>query len=349
MRRVLVLWIGLLLLALPARAELIVPKDDGFDDRLAEARRIAAELPVGHYGMTPISGAAVAEGEYPVAVASSSTFFKVLDAVLQVRGGELTLSFSIGSDSYGRVCRASAADAETGPWIEGEAVPGGTRFTVPVPGLNQPFELAAYSRRRQRWYDRWLLVDAASLPREALGFDLPDYALLEQALMDYPAGNDDISEAAPDAAVAPVAVDRPDGEYAIEVSLSGGSGRASVSSPTVMIVREGRAWARLLWSSAYYDYMLVGGTRYDNLATDGGNSSFEIPIPAMDAPVRVIADTTAMGDPVEIEYRLTFYAETIGDKSQVPQEAAKRVLMISLAMIVVLGVLNHFAKKRRPG
>lgn len=351
MRRALVLWMGMLLLAMSARAAVIAPVDDGFEDRLAAARQIAADMPVGHYGMTPIPAASVAEGVYPVSVESSSTFFRVLDATLEVRDGAMNLTFSIGSDSYARVCRALAADAEAASWIEGEAVPAGTRFTVPVPALNQPFELAAYSRKRQRWYDRWLLVDAASLPREALGFELPDYALLEKVLLDCASENSDggDAEAIPPEAAEPVAVDLPDGAYAIEVSLSGGSGRASVSSPTMLMVREGRAWARLLWSSAYYDYMLVGGTRYDNLSTEGGNSSFEIPVPAMDAPVRVVADTTAMGDPVEIEYRLTFYAETIGDRSQVPQEAAKRVLMISLAMIVVLGVLNHFAKKRRAG
>ena len=38
----------------------------------------------------------------------------------------------------------------------------------------------------------------------------------------------------------------------------------------------------------FRDYMLVGGTRYDNLSADGGNSSFEIPVAAMDAPVSVV-------------------------------------------------------------
>ena len=129
--------------------------------------------------------------------------------------------------------------------------------------------------------------------------------------------------------------------------MTGGSGRASVSSPTLLIVRDGRAWARLLWSSSYYDYMLIGPARYDNLTTDGGNSTFEIPIVALDAPMPVVADTTAMGDAIEIDYTLTFYAESIADKGRIPQEAAKKVLLISLAIIVVGAVLNHFVKKRR--
>ena len=212
-------------------------------------------------------------------------------------------------------------------------------------GGNVAFDCAAHSVKRDQWYDRKLLIDASSLPEGTLPYPLPDYGLIEKALDAFlPDAQPETAEAQ---AVEPVAVNRPDGDYAIEVTLAGGSGRASVSSPTRMIVRDGRAYARLLWSSAYYDYMLLRGTRYDNLADDGGNSVFEIPIPMMDAPVEVVADTTAMGDPVEIRYQLTFYAESVGDVRQVPQEAAKSVLIISLVIIVLGGILNHFVKRGR--
>ena len=48
-----------------------------------------------------------------------------------------------------------------------------------------------------------------------------------------------------------------DGEYSIQVDLEGGSGKAGVVSPTVLIVRDGRAFTRLQWSSSNYDYMIV--------------------------------------------------------------------------------------------
>lgn len=143
-----------------------------------------------------------------------------------------------------------------------------------------------------------------------------------------------------------VSVPRPDGEYSIEVHMMGGSGKASISSPTLLIVRGGKAYARLIWSSTNYDYMILDGRYYYNLS-DGGNSTFEIPITAMDAPVSVIADTTAMGDPIEINYTLVFYEESIGSKSMIPQEAAKKVLLIAAAIIVIGGVLNYFMKKKR--
>ena len=144
-----------------------------------------------------------------------------------------------------------------------------------------------------------------------------------------------------------IAINLPDGEYSIEVNMTGGAGRASVSSPTWLIVKNGHAYARLLWSSSYYDYMIVAGQRYDNQTDDGSNSTFVIPIVQMDEEFAVVADTTAMGDPVEVEYHLTFYSTTVDDKDAIPQEAAIKVLWVALAIIVVGGVLNYVLKKRK--
>lgn len=324
-----------LALLVPAAGAVTVLTSDDTSARMEAARAQMKGMAVGSYGMIPITD--VPDGSYAVAVQSSSPYFKIVEATLRVRGGEMFADIVIGSASYDRM-RVGAEE------IQGARSDGRTTFRIPVPALNQPIECAAHSVKRDQWYDRALLVDAASLPEGTLAFALPDYALIDRAMNAY------MPEATPEAparAVEPMAVRWPDGDYAIEVTLTGGSGRASVSSPTRLIVREGRAWARLLWSSAYYDYMLIDGARYDNLATDGGNSTFEIPIPEMDAPVEVIADTTAMGDPVEIRYQLTFYAESVGDVRQVPQEAAKYVLAISLAIIVLGGILNHFVKKGR--
>lgn len=137
-----------------------------------------------------------------------------------------------------------------------------------------------------------------------------------------------------------------DGEYSIQVDLEGGSGKAGVVSPTVLIVRDGRAFTKLQWSSSNYDYMIVDGEKYLPVNEEGMNSIFEIPILAMDEPVEVIADTTAMGTPHEVGYTLLFYADSIGSKGQLPQEAAKRVVGVALVIIVGGGILNYFVNKR---
>ena len=54
-----------------------------------------------------------------------------------------------------------------------------------------------------------------------------------------------------------------------------------------------------------------------------------------------------MGDPVEIEYVLTFYEESVGDKGAVPQESAKVVLLIAGLIIIIGGILNQIVKKRK--
>lgn len=99
----------------------------------------------------------------------------------------------------------------------------------------------------------------------------------------------------------------PDGRYWISVTLTGGSGRASIASPTGFYVQDGQATADIHWSSAHYDYMLVDGVRYDaSVDEETGNARMTIPVSALNTPISVIADTTAMSKPYEIEYTLSF-------------------------------------------
>ena len=143
-----------------------------------------------------------------------------------------------------------------------------------------------------------------------------------------------------------VEFDKEDGEYSIQVDLEGGSGKASVTSPTLFTVKDVMGDAQIQWSSSNYDYMIVDGEKYLPTNEEGMNSVFEIPILTLDEAMPMIADTTAMGAPHEIEYTLTFYSDSIGSKSQLPQEAAKRVVGVAMVIIVCGGILNYFVNKR---
>ena len=99
-----------------------------------------------------------------------------------------------------------------------------------------------------------------------------------------------------------------DGKYEIEVTLSGGSGRATVDSPCELTVSGGQMTARIEWSSPNYDYMIVDGQKYMPVNIDG-NSVFEIPV-KLDTPMQVIGDTVAMSKPHEVEYTLTFHSDS---------------------------------------
>ena len=96
-----------------------------------------------------------------------------------------------------------------------------------------------------------------------------------------------------------------DGTYTAELTMEGGSGKATVQSPATVIVKDGQATAVIVWSSDKYDYMVVDGVHYDPITTEGG-STFQIPVAAFDEALPVIGDTTAMSQPHEVEYTFTF-------------------------------------------
>ena len=100
------------------------------------------------------------------------------------------------------------------------------------------------------------------------------------------------------------------GTYTIEVTLSGGSGKASVESPAKIQAEDGVLRAEIVWSSPYYGYMEVDGVGYAPV-NETGNSIFEIEGPALDTDIPVLAETVAMSEPHEISYTLYFDSETM--------------------------------------
>ncbi len=195
--------------------------------------------------------------------------------------------------------------------------------------------------KRKIWMKLTGILTAALLVTGVTGISMTSYAA-ESTEEQTDLASVDLEGAAE---AQPMKVDMSDGTYKIDVVLGGGSGRATITSPATLVVKEGCAYAQIEWSSSHYDYMKVGETTYDPINTDG-NSVFELPVTVMDKPMDVIADTTAMGTPHEINYTLTFYSDSIGSKSQMPQEAAKRVVAVALVIIVGGGILNYFVNKR---
>jgi len=97
-----------------------------------------------------------------------------------------------------------------------------------------------------------------------------------------------------------------DGSYECDVRLEGGTGKATVNSPCTIRVTDGKIFATIVWSSKYYDYMIVNDTKYINESEVGEPSSFTFPIDKLPLELKVIGDTTAMSAPHEIEYTLYF-------------------------------------------
>ena len=160
--------------------------------------------------------------------------------------------------------------------------------------------------KRKIWMKLTGILTAALLVTGVTGISMTSYAA-ESTEEQTDLANVDLAGAAE---AQPMKVDMSDGTYKIDVVLGGGSGRATITSPATLVVKEGCAYAQIEWSSSHYDYMMVNGDKYLPVNTEG-NSTFEISVSVFDEPMTVIGDTTAMSVPHEVEYTLTFASESV--------------------------------------
>ena len=134
-----------------------------------------------------------------------------------------------------------------------------------------------------------------------------------------------------------------DGKYLIDVTLEGGSGRASVLSPAALTVEGGDMTASVEWSSSHYDLMIVDGARYLPVNAEG-NSVFEIPMASLDEPLPVEAETTAMSEPHLIAYELVFDGDSLrpAESSGIPS-----LVWLIAGGAVLLGILCAAVLRRK--
>ena len=256
-------------------------------DAVASADEMAGVEDVVEEGMTPIDGSQVKDGVYDITVDSSSSMFQIVSCELTVENGSMTAQMTMGGTGYLYVYMgtgeqaANADESEYIPFVEDAA--GAHTYTVPVEALDAGVPCAAFSKNKEKWYDRTLVFRADSLPTDAFAEGVVTTA-------------EDLSLA--------------DGAYQVDVTLEGGSGRASVESPARMTVENGKVTATIVWSSSNYDYMKVNGVRYDAVI-ENDRSVFTIPVTCFDWKMAVVADTIAMSQPHEIDYALRFDSASI--------------------------------------
>lgn len=254
---------------------------------VASADEMAAPVDVVEADMEAVYGDEVKDGVYTIDVSSSSSMFKITDCSLTVDEEEMTAVITLGGDGYLKLFMGTGEEAvkasedEYITFTENEE--GFQTYEVPVEALDMGIDCAAWSKRKEKWYDRVLVFEASSLPQDALlhtEMTQPEDLALE------------------------------DGSYTIEVVLEGGSGRTAVQSPAVLTVEDGVLMAEIVWGSPYYDYMIVGEEKYLPVNTEG-DAVFEIPVTGLDYKMPVTADTIAMSQPHEIDYTLYFDSVSI--------------------------------------
>lgn len=247
---------------------------------VADASQMTTVEDVVEDGMTPVYATELKGGAYPITADSSSSMFKIESCELIVEADTMMAELTMSSDAYGYLFPGTAEEAAAADETR-YITPYERKFMLEIDALDAGVQCAAWSRNKELWYDRTLVFRSDSLPLDA-------FKTLTTA----------------------ESLGLADGSYTVDVTLGGGSGKASVQSPTMLTVENGEATAEIVWSSANYDYMLVDGERYDAVI-NGGHSEFDIPVTAFDHPLAVIADTTAMSQPYEIDYTLKFCSESI--------------------------------------
>ena len=310
-------------------------------DKVASSADMTTVEEVGFDGLIPVYAEDIENGTYKVNVESSSSMFRIQSAELNVSDSSMTVALTLGSTSYLKLFAGTAeqAAASTEDQYIGYTESGdGVVFEVPVEALDQPFSCAAFSAKKEMWYDRSLLIRADSLPPEAVHVSIADYEQLKKDARDRQIEAQKSQSQLADLAVE---TDLEDGEYEVPATLEGGSGKASVASPATLIVKDGKAFARIQWSSSHYDYMLVDGIKIlpEEKASPEDNSVFVIPVTSLSGPMKVIGDTTAMSTPHEVEYTLDF---------ELPGEGSgHRTIWIVLGAAVILGALLVWLIKRK--
>ena len=236
----------------------------------------------------------LADGVYSARFDTDSSMFHVNEVcegrgTLTVKDGEMTMHIVLPSKNTVNLFYGMAEDAQKDgaelidPVVESVTYPDGLTeevhaFDIPVPYLEKEYDVALIGTKGV-WYDHKVSVsDPVALTEEG-------------------------AEGAGAEALT-------DGNYEIEVSLEGGSGRAGITSPAELTVEGGEMTLKVEWSSPNYDYMKVEDVRYDPVNTEG-NSVFLIPVTDLAQPLEVIGDTVAMSEPHEIEYTIVFDEDSI--------------------------------------
>ena len=273
-------------------------------------------------GLLPLLAKDIEEGSYEIETASSSSMFKIEKTVLYVKDNAMTADITLSGKGYSNVTMLSAADSEGLTSLEGTTAAVGKDgkyvFTLPVQSLNTELVCSAFSKKKQKWYERRVVFYSEKIPAENL-FVTP-YVMQKCGLKD--------------------------GSYTISVKLAGGSGKASVKSPASLRVKDGLPLARIEWSSPNYDYMSLNGEKILPLANEQ-NSVFELPVLVFDKAMSVFADTTAMSTPHEILYQLEFSLETAQRKGF--SLAALIILATALltAALAIFFIMRLCLKKRK--
>ena len=245
------------------------------------------------------------DGIYTVGVTSSSDMFRIVKCVLNVENGEIEATLTLSGQGYGYLYAGTSVQADAAPkdsWVPFVLDADGKKaFTIRIPSLDTDLDVAAYSIKYEKWYDRVLNFQSAGLrPYEAP----PEPEKIEPATVPE------------------------DGVYAIGVLSD--SGLLKIDT-CVLKVTNGRMIAVLTVANANYDYLFLGLAKdarnhekdwIPAARNQDGGAAYIFEVPALDAAIPVA--TYSAGKGLWYDRTLTFQSNTLSSDlaGDSPSEAA---------------------------
>lgn len=275
----------------------------------------------------------VSDGSYKANVTSSSSMFKVTDCILTSKNGEMTAKITLSGTGYDYLyvgTSTEAALADKSKWIPYVVDKNGMyTYTIPVSLLDTGISVAAFSHKKQIWYDRTLTFASAGMKNlnnsnstngttgnngnTNQGNNTSQNTNFGTGTTSGGTGTNQTPdkeskyEADLNGGTARVnsATTLADGVYTPDkFSWSGGTGKVSISC-TKITVTGGQAYATIVFSSGSYGYVKANGNTYYPTAT-GSTSTFVIPV-ELNKNNTIIGMTTKMSTAHEISYSIFIY------------------------------------------
>ncbi len=198
-----------------------------------------------------------AKGEYNIDVESSSSMFRVVEAVLSINEGEMTAVLTLSGTGYSKLFMGTgeeallATEADYIYFVEDED--GMYTYEIPVSALDTGIDVAAFSISKEKWYDRVLTFDSDTL-------------VLLEGVYDI-----DVTSSSSMFRIVEAVLKSKDGEMTAILTLSG-TGYSKLFM--------GTGEQALLATEADYIYFIADGE---------GMYTYEIPVSALDLGIDVAA------------------------------------------------------------
>ena len=278
-------------------------------------------------------------------ITNEATMFKVVNATLTTEKGQEYLVFVMNSSGYHELFKGTKTQAVTNgdgskdkgnnTWIHGSVNSAGKwQFKLPLTKGESYVPITSISDRNYQSYLNGKGALADVFYGKQLKIDRTAKTLLVE---DYNAADDkvtpDSEKPVPEEKTTPSdtnessyapAVDSsttlPDGVYTPDsFSWSGGTGKLTISC-TQITVKDGQAYATIVFSSDKVDQLKANGSIY--YKEGSGLSTFTIPV-NLNANNTIVGRTTAMSQPHWVEYTIYIGLAENEEQAEKAKEAKK--------------------------